>query len=83
MKINLAASPIGIFAYDEKEQLIVKADTLIARLSLFRAGLSQKKVATFTERDLELRKKVFALYPRSRPTPFPWSFTSEPKFEIS
>ena len=32
-------------------------------------------------RDMELREKVLKMYPRGRPTPFPWEFSSEPKFE--
>ena len=36
----------------------------------------------FTEKDVKLRKRVFALYTRDRPTPFPWMFSKEPKFEI-
>ena len=68
---------------DENEEVIVRADTLTAMLSVFRAVLSQKQVAPFTDRDMELRKKVLEAYPRSRPTPFPWSFTHEPKIETS
>jgi len=68
---------------DEREEVIVRADTLTATLSVFMAVLSQKQVAPFTDRDMELRKKVLEAYPRSRPTPFPWSFTHEPKFETT
>lgn len=60
----------------------VKADTLSAFLSAYRAVLSQKEKAPFTESDRQLRKTVLALYPHARPTPFPWEFSEEPKFEI-
>ena len=66
---------------DERDELLVKSETLIAYLSPFRAVLSQKKPAPFTSKDLELRKRVIELYPHERPTPFPWGFSSEPRFE--
>ena len=66
---------------DERDELQVKADTLSAMLSRFRAVLYQKESAPFTTRDMELRNKVLELYPRDRSTPFPWGFSSEPKFE--
>ena len=72
-----------VFKKDERKELKVSADTLTARLSVFRAVLTQKEAAPFTARDLELRKKVLGLYPRSRPTPFPWLFSHEPKFEVA
>ena len=50
-------------------------------LSPMRAVLSQKEAAPFTKKDVELRKKVLEFYPRSRPTPFPWQFISEPEYE--
>lgn len=68
---------------DERTELEVKADTLTARLSYFRALLSQKEAAPFTEKDVELRRKVIEIYPRDRPTPFPWEFIPEPKFEVA
>lgn len=66
---------------DERYELEVKSDTLIAFLSPIRAVLSQKEAAPFTSRDVELREKVLDLYPRSRPTPFPWLFSVEPKYQ--
>ncbi|MCK4952229.1 hypothetical protein KAS14_00370 [Candidatus Bathyarchaeota archaeon] len=66
---------------DERDELMVSADTLTAMLSAFRAVLFQKESASFTEKDVELRKIVLELYKRERPTPFPWSFSTEPKFE--
>ena len=65
---------------DDRMEIIVSADTLTAYLSLFRAVLNQKESASFTEKDLELRKKVREIYTHDRPTPFPWSFLPEPKF---
>lgn len=71
------------FAKDDRDEFSVAADTLIARLSGFRAVLVQKEAAPFTARDMELRKKVLELYPQSRPTPFPWEFSEEPKFQVA
>ncbi|MBS7651792.1 MAG: hypothetical protein QXD04_03645 [Candidatus Bathyarchaeia archaeon] len=68
---------------DEREGLKVKADTLAAFLYPMKAVLYQREASPFTARDLELRRLVLQLYPRSRPTPLPWSFSSEPKFEIA
>ena len=66
---------------EDRNELEVKSDTLTAMLSSFRATLSQKISTPFTHRDMELRKLVSELYPRERPTPFPWMFSSEPEFE--
>lgn len=68
---------------DERNELKISADTLTVILSKFRAVLYQKEATPFTASDVELRKKVLELYPRNSPTPFPWSFTFEPKFEIA
>lgn len=68
---------------DERDELKVSADTLSAFLSRFRAVLYQKEAAPFTAKDMEFRNKIFELYPRNRPTPFPWMFSHEPKFEIA
>ena len=65
-----------------EKELKVGADTLNAILSIFSGTLYQKEAVPFTTRDVELRKKVLEMYPRSRPTPFPWSFSDEPKFEV-
>ena len=67
---------------DDREELIVTADTLMAHLSSFRAVLSQKKSVKFTAKDVELRKDVGKIYTHDRPTPFPWSFSPEPKYEV-
>lgn len=68
---------------DDRSELVVKSDTLVAYLSSFRAVLSQRSPAPFTQKDMELRKRVFELYPQDRPTPFPWEFSHEPKFEVT
>ena len=74
----------GIFLFkDERDELKVSADTLSVMLSCFRAVLYQKEASPFTVRDIELRKKILELYPRNRPTPFPWMFSHESKFEIA
>jgi hypothetical protein len=66
---------------DQRDEVEVEADTLQALLSSFRVVINQKEVKPFTVRDMELREKVMKMYPRGRPTPFPWEFSSEPKFE--
>jgi len=66
---------------DEQDELTVLADTLTAILTPFHALLNQSTSAPFTSKDMELREKVLKLYPRTRPTPFPWEFSNEPKFE--
>jgi hypothetical protein len=68
---------------DDRNELEVKSDTLIAFISPFRAVLSQGEPSPFTSRDMNLRKKIIELYPKNRPTPFPWKFSEEPKFEVA
>jgi len=60
----------------------VRADTLSAFLSPFRAVLFQRVAAPFTRRDMELRGVVLSLYVRNRSTPFPWQFSEEPRFIV-
>ena len=67
---------------DDKDELMVTADTLMAHLSGFRAVLSQREASKFTAKDVELRKDVGKIYTHDRPTPFPWSFSPEPKYEV-
>jgi hypothetical protein len=67
---------------DDRDEILVKADTLIAFLSGFRAVVFQKEPKPFTKKDLELRRKIWEIYPHDRATPFPWLFKSEPKFEV-
>jgi len=66
----------------DREGVRIRADTLYARLSPYRATLYQRTASPFTCRDLELRRLILELYPRDRPTPFPWSFSVEPPFEV-
>jgi hypothetical protein len=66
---------------DQRDEVEVEADTLQALLSPFRVVINQKEVKPFTARDMELREKIMKMYPRGRPTPFPWEFSSEPNFE--
>jgi hypothetical protein len=65
----------------ERDEVVVQADTLMAHLSAVRGVLSQKEVKPFTQKDLELRKRVLEIYPRDRPTVLPWQFSHEPKFQ--
>jgi len=65
------------------EELRVRADTLTAFLSPFKVVLFQRDPAPFTERDVALRKKMIELYPHERPTPFPFMFGTEPRFEVA
>jgi len=75
-------NPYSLSPYKgERWEVLVKADTLSALLSAFRAVLFQRTREPFTKRDLELRKIVFSLYPRTRSTPLPWGFGTEPPFE--
>jgi hypothetical protein len=67
------------FPFSERERLRVKADTLSARLSIFRAVLFQGKLKPLTERDMKLRKRILELYPRSSPT---IGYKREPPFLV-
>ena len=67
----------------ERDVLKVKADTLGAFLDIYKALLYQREAAPFTARDLELRKRIFEIYPRERPTPLPWGYLEEPKFTVA
>jgi hypothetical protein len=75
------SSRMSFHIYNLRE-LKVKADTLRAFLSLTRAVLFQRERKPFTKRDVELRKKIFEIYTKDRPTPFPWLLLNEPKFEV-
>ena len=79
--IELPQAGISIVR-DERDELKVHLDTLGAIFSRFRAVLFLKESALFTERDVRLRKRILELYPRNRPTPFPWEYSAEPKFEV-
>ena len=67
---------------DDREELIVTADTLMAHLSSFRAVLTQSKSEKFTAKDIKLRRRVSEIYSHDRPTPYPWEFNSETKYEV-
>ncbi len=69
------------FRKDERDEILVRSDTLKVYFSAFRAVMFQKEPAPFTPKDLELRNRVMELYPHERPTPLPMQFSTEPKFE--
>ena len=66
-----------------REETLVKADTVGAYISRFRAVLFQRDRAPFTPRDMELRSRILEVYPRDRPSPFPWAFSDEEPFEVA
>jgi hypothetical protein len=66
---------------DERDEYLVKSDTLTVFLGPFRAVMSQKKPAPFTPKDAELRDRVIELYPHDRSILLPWNIGSEPQFE--
>jgi hypothetical protein len=72
---------MSVQSYNLKE-LWVRSDTVTAFLSPHKAVLAQRERAPFTERDMELRSRVFKKYPYSRPTPFPFNVSTEPEFEL-
>jgi hypothetical protein len=80
-EVDYLKDPESIYKEDRRE-IVAEADTLKASLSLYRVVLDQMKVAPFTVRDKELRDRMHELYPHDRPTPFPWSFNPEPKFDV-
>ena len=67
---------------DDRLELIVTGDRMRVHMNAHRAILSQYEEGAFTERDMTLREKVLELYPRSRPTPFPWGHNFEPRYEV-
>lgn len=72
---------VSLFKEDRVE-LVVTADKMRIHMSAHRAILSQISDGPFTKQDMKLRDYVLEKYPRSRPTPFPWSFNIEPSFEV-
>ena len=66
----------------EREELRVRADTLAAYLPPFRAVLLQREAAPFTGSDLDLRSRLFRMYPRDIRSPLPMLYMDEPKFEV-
>jgi len=67
---------------DTREEIEIESDNMTAFLSKFRATLSQTSEKKITQKDLNLRDKIRAYYPRDRPTPFPWSFNPEPELKV-
>lgn len=67
---------------DYREEHLVRADTLGAYISPFKAVLYQRERAPFTKRDVALRARLLELYPENRSTPLPWLFSVEPKYEV-
>lgn len=65
----------------ELGSFLVRADTLYALLEPDRAILFQRDDASFTRRDLELRERVFKLYPYTFRASASF-FTKEPHFEV-
>jgi hypothetical protein len=66
---------------DDRTELEVKSDNMVAFMSKFRATLNQKG-DSLTRMDKELRDFIKENYPRNRPTPFPWEFNPEPELKI-
>ncbi len=66
-----------------RNETLVRADTIGAYISMFRAVLFQRDRAPFTSRDMALRKRILEAYPRDRPSPFPWAFSDEVPFEVA
>jgi hypothetical protein len=67
---------------DQRDEVTFKADTLSVAAGAVRAVLYQKEAKPFTSKDLALRKLASELYDKTTPTPFPFGFSSEPKFEV-
>jgi hypothetical protein len=67
---------------DDRLELIVTADRMRVHMNAHRAILSQFEDGAFTMHDLILREKILEMYPRSRPTPFPWGHSFEPSYEV-
>lgn len=72
---------VSLFKEDRVE-LIITADRMRVHANAHRAILSQIAEGPFTRHDMELREYILENYPRSRPTPFPWSFSYEPEFMV-
>ena len=64
--------------YDDRDEVEVKSENMVAFLSKFRAVLSQVKEGAITLKGIELRDAIKEHYPRDRPTPFPWEWNTEP-----
>jgi len=60
---------IEIFIYSRRE-VWIKADTLHAFVTAYKAILFQKEGAPLTDKDLELKNLIFTKYIHKRETPF-------------
>ena len=67
---------------DDRVELVVTADRMRCHLNAHRAILGQIEEGPFTKFDMELRAFILEHYNRNRPTPFPWSASFEPDFEV-
>lgn len=65
----------------ELGSFLIKADTLYALVETDKATLFQKDTRPFTKKDLQLRQRIFSLYPYMFIAPSP-SFLEEPHFEV-
>jgi hypothetical protein len=82
-RIKVISDPKELSLYrDDREEVIVRADSLGALLSPYRVVLYQKEHRRFTARDMELRARILELYPKNTPTPFPMLWSTEPEFEV-
>jgi hypothetical protein len=66
---------------DEKYEIIVKSDTVTARLSAFKAVLSRAQAVPLTKKDLRLREMILKFYPKKTLTPFPLGLGIEQSLE--
>lgn len=76
------SGPMAILGRETREKFLVKGDTLRVYLSPIKATLFQRERKPFTQKDLRLRERIFAVYRHSESTPLPWSFYPEPRFEV-
>jgi hypothetical protein len=73
---------ISLYA-DQRNEIVVRADTLAAMINPVRAVLYQRERSPFTVRDQGLRAWVFENFDKTTPTPFPWGGAgSEPHYEV-
>ncbi len=64
-----------------RDRYLIKSDTLVVFLSIFRVVMTQKVGAPLTAKDMKLREKMMELFPKERPTFLPWQTSTEPEFE--
>ena len=68
--------------HDDRNEIEVKSDNMVAFISKFRAVLSQVKDDPISQKDVQLRNAIKKHYPRDRPTPFPWEWNTEPVLKV-